>query len=70
MSTMIMCMSQGNIDRDGSGSLSVEYGDEIMCSGWNPVIETTKLVHEDKHKSFPAELIGVDLELFLHKMYG
>lgn len=68
MSTMIMNMSQGNIERDKS--VTVEYDDEIMCSGWNPVIAMTQLVPEDKHSSFPAELAGVDLELFLHKMYG
>lgn len=68
MGTMIMNMSQGNIERDAS--VTAEYDDEIMCSGWNPVIAMTQLVPEDKHKSFPAELAGVDLELFLHKMYG
>lgn len=68
MSTMIMNMSQGNIERDEP--VTVEYDDEIMCSGWNPVIAMTQLMPEDKHKSFPAELVGVDLESFLHKMYG
>lgn len=68
MSTMIMNMSQGNIERDES--VTEDYGDEIMCSGWNPVVAMTHLVPEDKHRSFPAELVGVDLEAFLAKMYG
>jgi len=68
MSTMTMNMSQGNIERDES--VTAEYADEIMYSGWNPVIAMTQLVPEDKHRSFPAELGAVDLELFLHKMYG
>ena len=68
MSTMILNMSQGNIERDES--LTAEYGDEIMCSGWNPVIAMTQLVPEDRHRSFPAELAAVDLALFLQKMYG
>jgi hypothetical protein len=68
MSTMTMNMSQGNIERDES--VTAEYADEIMYSGWNPVIAMTQLVPEDKHRSFPAELATVDLELFLHKMYG
>ena len=68
MSTMIMNMSQGNIERDEP--VMAEYDDEIMCSGWNPALAMTQIVHEDKHRSFPAELVGVDLESFLTKMYG
>ena len=68
MSTMIMNMSQGNIERDEPAT--IEYDNELMCSGWNPVIAMTQLIPEDKHKSFPAELVGVDLESFLNKMYG
>ena len=68
MGTMIINMSRGNIERDAS--VTDDYTDEIMCSGWNPVIAMTQLVPEDKHKSFPAELAGVDLEMFLSKMYG
>lgn len=66
MNTMTMNMSQGNIERDKS--VSAEYADEIMYSGWNPVM--TQLVPEDKHRSFPAELGAVDVELFLRKMYS
>lgn len=68
MSTMIMNMSQGNIERDEP--VSIEYNEEIMYAGWNPVVALTQLVPEDKHKSFPAELANVDMELFLRKMYG
>ena len=66
MSTMIMNMSQGNIERDEP--VAIEYNEEIMYSGWNPVLAMTQLVPEDKHKSFPAELANVDLELFMRKM--
>jgi hypothetical protein len=68
MGTMIMNMSRGNIERDES--VTTEYSEEVLCSGWNPVVAMTQLVPEDKHNSFPAELAGVDLDLFLHKMYG
>jgi hypothetical protein len=68
MGIMTMNMSQGNIERNET--VIAEYDDEVMCSGWNPVIGLTQLVPEDKHKSFPAELAAVDLELFLQKMYG
>ncbi len=68
MSTVIMNMSQGYIER--AEPVTIEYADEIMYSGWNPALALTQLVPEDKHRSFPAELLGVDLESFLHKMYG
>jgi hypothetical protein len=41
-----------------------------MCSGWNPAVAMTQLVAENKHRSFPAELAEVDVELFLKRMYG
>ena len=68
MGTMTMNMSQGRVERDEPST--AEYGDEIMCSGWIPVVALAQLMPEDKHKSFPAELADVDLELFLNKMYG
>ena len=68
MGIMKMNMSQGNIEREET--LGAEYDDEIMSSGWNPVIALSQLVPEDKHRAFPAELANVDLEVFLKKMYG
>lgn len=68
MGIMIMNMCQGNVEHDKPAT--TEYDEEIMCSGWNPVVAMTQLVPEDKHRSFPAELAEVDLELFLNKMYG
>lgn len=66
MGTMIMNMSQGNIERDEP--VAIEYNDEVMYSGWNPALAMTQLVPEDKRKEFPAELANVDLGLFLRKM--
>lgn len=68
MGIMIMNMCQGNIEHDNPANFG--YDDEVMCSGWNPVVAMAQLAHEDRHKSFPAELAGVDLESFLAKMYG
>lgn len=68
MGTMIMNMSQGNIERDES--VTIEDRNEMMSAGWNLELAMTQLVPEDKHKLFPAELANVDLELFLQKMYG
>lgn len=67
MGTMIMNMSQGNIERDES--VTIEDRNEMMSAGWNLELAMTQLVSEDKHKSFPAELANMDIELFLRKMY-
>lgn len=67
MGVMIMNMSQGNIERDKPAT--VEYDEEIMSSGWNPVIGQAQLVPEEKKRSFPAELAAVDMEIFLKRMY-
>ena len=68
MGIMMMSMSQGNIEREEA--ITAEYDDKILSSGWNPVVGLAQLVPEDKHRSFPAELANVDLEVFLRKMYG
>lgn len=68
MSTMTMNMSQGDINLEEP--VSAGYDDEIMCSGWNPVIALSQLVDKDRHIAFPAELANVDIEQFLKKMYG
>lgn len=66
MGIMTMNMSQGNIESNKSAS--VDYDDEILSSGWNPVIGLSQLVTEDEHRSFPTELANVDLEVFLKNM--
>ncbi len=68
MGMVMMSMSQGNIEREES--VTTEYDDEILSSGWNPVVGLSQLVPEDKHRSFSAELANVDLEVFLKQMYG
>lgn len=67
MGVMILDMSQGKIECDKPSA--VEYDEEIMNSGWNPVVGQVQLVPEDKHRPFPAGLASVDLEMFLKKMY-
>ncbi len=68
MGIMMMSMSQCNIGCEES--VTAEYDDEILSSGWNPVVGLSQLVPEDKHRSFQAELANVNLEVFLKKMYG
>ena len=67
MSTMIMNMSQGNIERDES--VTDQYEDEVMRSGCYPALAMTQLVPEKIHSRFPAELANMDMELFMQKMH-
>jgi len=68
MGIMIMNMSQGKIENDEP--MTIEYDEQIMYSEWNPALVLAQHVPEKKHQAFPAELIGVDVEQFLKKMYG
>lgn len=51
-----------------------QYGEEIMCAGWNP---TVALVSQPQllepvrgDDTMPADLVTADVELFLRRMYA
>ena len=49
-----------------------EYGDEVLCAGWNPQLELVgnrPIADVDKHKTYASEMSGVDLDDFLQLMY-
>lgn len=49
-----------------------EYGEEVMCAGWNPQLELVRnypVMDVDKHAAFARELANVDIASFLQKMY-
>lgn len=49
-----------------------EYGDEVMCAGWNPQLQLVgdhPVPVMDKRASLPRELANADIEAFLQKMY-
>jgi hypothetical protein len=49
-----------------------EYGDEVMCAGWNPQLESVSdhpVMAVDKHVTFSRELANMDIDTFLQKMY-
>jgi hypothetical protein len=49
-----------------------EYGDEVLCSGWNPqlaLVSENPPARLSKHAAFPAELANVDVDEFLKTMY-
>lgn len=49
-----------------------EYGEEVMCAGWNPQLELVgdcPVAKMDKHAVFARELANMDIDVFLQKMY-
>jgi hypothetical protein len=69
--TIVMNMSDYEIERE---ALEVEYGEEIMYTGWNPdvdlVREQLQVVPTSEQMTFPDDLATVAAELFLRKMYS
>jgi hypothetical protein len=50
-----------------------EYGEEVLCSGWNPVVAMTPphlIAATARPLAMPPNLAAVDTEAFLHKMYA
>lgn len=69
--TIVMNMSDYEIERE---TLEVEYGEEIMNTGWNPEVESVheqlQLVPTSEEMTIPDDLATVATELFLRKMYS
>jgi hypothetical protein len=54
--------------------LGHEYDDEILCSGWNPEVDSVcqqlQLEPASEKLTMPEGLAGEVAELFLRKMYS
>jgi hypothetical protein len=49
-----------------------EYGDEVMCAGWNPqltLLGESPVAQINKHINLLADLAGIDVDAFLKKVY-
>jgi hypothetical protein len=57
-----------------SETMEAEYGDEILCAGWNPEIDTVcqqlQLEPASQDLDMPVDLSTEVAELFLRKMYS
>jgi hypothetical protein len=67
---VMMNMSSNEIECD---PMKAEYGEEAMCAGWNPAValvcQQQMLVPTDSQMTMPADLVTVDAESFLQRMY-
>lgn len=70
MDTIAMNMNGSSVEHE---ALWVEeYGEEVMCAGWNPQLSLLKespFARTNKHAALPADLATLDIEAFLKKMY-
>ena len=49
-----------------------EYGDEVMCAGWNPQLKLageSPVARLNRHVDLPADLATMDIDAFLKRMY-
>ena len=54
-------------------AMEEQYGEEIMCASWNPAVALVSqqqlLAPTERQATMPADLVTVDVELFLQQMY-
>lgn len=49
-----------------------EYGDEVLCAGWNPqltLLGESPVAQINKHINLLADLAVIDVDAFLKKVY-
>ena len=49
---------------------STEYGDEILSAGWIPSLALQQSLNFENSALIPDDLLNVDAETFLRKMYA
>lgn len=72
MATVIMNMGDYAIKRNAE--MGDAYGEEVMSSGWNPVLdlavqERLPAPTTRQHGPMPADLAAMDVEQFVRRMY-
>ena len=70
MSIVTMNMSDYQAERDNS--METEYGDEVLCAGWNPSLALQQHIQTERNRpaAMPLDLVEADIGLFLKKMYA
>ena len=68
--TIVMNMSGYEIEREET--TVDEYGNEVLYAEWVPQlaqIEDSHVDEKNRRDIFPGELVNVDVDAFLEKMY-
>ena len=74
---MKVTMNMSNYEIE-HGTIEAEYGDAVLCAGWNPEIDSVcqqlqlevQLVPTTRQLTMPADLATEVAEQFLRKMYS
>lgn len=66
---IVMNMNNYKIEHDDA--MEAEYGEEILCVGWNPAVALTyrQSTLSSSESSISSVLAGTDVDLLLQKMY-
>lgn len=70
MDTIVMNMNGCDIEQEAL--MVEEYGEEVMCVGWNPQLTLARespVAQINGHVDLPADIAYVDIDAFLKKMY-
>ncbi len=67
----ILTMDMGSYEVLESDSAAAEYDEEVLCSGWVPVfpLQLSLPLQWENKSAIPDDLVAVDAEVFLSKMY-
>lgn len=70
MSIVTMNMSEYKVERDDS--IEAEYENEVSYAGWNPSLALQPHIQTERNQpaAMPLDLVAVDVESFLKKMYA
>ena len=68
MSVLIMDMNNHEVRQNNFES--VEDNDEVLCASWVPTLAVQQASSFESRASIPEDLVNVDAELFLRKMYA
>ncbi len=68
----IVTMDMSDYEIEYGDSKAEEYGNEVLCAGWNPSLALQQHTYTERNQpaAMPHELAAVDVELFLKKMYA
>ena len=70
MNTIVMNIDGCNIEHEAP--VDEEYGEEVMCAGWNPQLTLaaeSPVAQIKRHVNLPADMAYMDVDTFLKKMY-
>lgn len=65
-------MNMNGCDVEHEVVVSEEYGDEVLCAGWNPQLTLAAegpVAQVNGHVNLPADLANVDIDTFLKRVY-